>query len=124
MMKEFNGKKDSYENDDLQLAIENNAINEDIDNITHIVAEVCGENEEYDWYWIVKLKNGKFKLIWGGCDCTGWDCQSWLYESEPCNSAKECALKSPESEQYTGRKIQLNLLRQLSGEQPLFSYEL
>lgn len=47
------------------------------DNIVRVLAVWEGENDEDDWRWVVDLDNGKFAFIQGGCDYTGWDCQSW-----------------------------------------------
>lgn len=37
--------------------------------------ELTGERNGVDWHWIVKLTDG-WAYIHGGCDFTGWDCQS------------------------------------------------
>lgn len=37
-----------------------------------------GENDETSWHWLVELENGKIAHLFGGCDYTGWDCQSWF----------------------------------------------
>lgn len=41
-----------------------------------ILASIEGANDEDDWHWIVRLEDGQFAYITGGCDYTGWDCQS------------------------------------------------
>lgn len=35
-----------------------------------------GENDGADWHWLVELADGRWAYINGGCDYTGWDCQS------------------------------------------------
>lgn len=47
------------------------------DNIQEVLAVWEGENDGDDWRWVVALSTGKFAFIQGGCDYTGWDCQSW-----------------------------------------------
>lgn len=47
------------------------------ENITEVLAVWEGENDVEDWRWVVALDTGKFAFIQGGCDYTGWDCQSW-----------------------------------------------
>ena len=37
-----------------------------------------GENDESNWIWLVAIDTGEFFWAIGGCDYTGWDCQSWL----------------------------------------------
>lgn len=44
--------------------------------VVKLVLEIEGENDGPDWHWIVQLENGRFAYGWGGCDYTGWDCQS------------------------------------------------
>lgn len=62
---------------DLQAAIEYNP--ESIkgrfgtNDIKHVHAAIAGENDEYEWYWIVELNDGAFLLINAGCDYTRWD---------------------------------------------------
>lgn len=31
-----------------------------------------------DWKWLVRLFDNSHWWVVGGCDYTGWDCQSWL----------------------------------------------
>lgn len=47
-------------------------------DIDQVLAVWEGENDGDDWRWVVSLKDGGFAYIHGGCDYTGWDCQSWL----------------------------------------------
>lgn len=35
-----------------------------------------GENDGPDWIWHVTFSNGERWTLQGGCDYTGWDCQS------------------------------------------------
>jgi hypothetical protein len=62
----------------------------DLDNLTawdiqEVLAVSEGENDEEDWVWLILLdrlsphvqNKKRYMLIVGGCDYTGWDCQSW-----------------------------------------------
>ena len=66
--------------DDLVSAMENNLTFFGLDEIQEICAVVEGENDGPDWHWILLLKDGSYKYLTGGCDYTGWDCQSSLVE--------------------------------------------
>ena len=37
-----------------------------------------GENDESEWIWLVTMQDGTKWKATGGCDYTGWDCQSEL----------------------------------------------
>lgn len=63
--------------DDLYECLHYNPQTFDIDNIKQVLAVHEGKNDGDDWRWVVALKNGKFAFLQGGCDYTGWDCQSW-----------------------------------------------
>lgn len=41
-----------------------------------------GQHEGPDWVWLVRLMNGEHWFAQGGCDYTGWDCQSYLIWAE------------------------------------------
>jgi hypothetical protein len=121
-MKKFRIKQNAYENDDLQYALENNPPNEfKPEEITHIVAEVCGENDGCDWWWILKLTNNRFFLLSGGCDYTGWDCQSSIIEYGFFSSALKAAEAVPFKDTYN-REIRANLLAQVKNKQPFGTY--
>lgn len=47
-----------------------------VDDIARVLAVWEGENEGDDWRWILRLKDGRNVCLIGGCDYTGWDCQS------------------------------------------------
>lgn len=46
------------------------------DDVEGILAVVEGENDERPWWWILSLTDGRFAMLTGSCDYTGWDCQS------------------------------------------------
>ena len=58
---------------DLSAALGYNDAGVDASQITEIHAEIAGANDECNWYWIVKLNDGRYALITGCCDYTGWD---------------------------------------------------
>lgn len=60
---------------DLCAALENNSVNLP-SPVAVIMATIEGENDFADWHWIVLLEDGQHAYITGGCDYTGWDCQS------------------------------------------------
>lgn len=47
-----------------------------VEDIKQVLAVWEGENDGDDWRWIFTLNNGRFVFLQGGCDYTGWDCQS------------------------------------------------
>lgn len=84
---------------DLASKLEKRFPNEDVYNLCSALGEnavswpdgelldikllVQGENEGPDWVWAVKIHNEtlretKIFIGQGGCDYTGWDCQSWF----------------------------------------------
>lgn len=48
-----------------------------VEDIAQVVAVWEGQNDEDDWRWILRLNDDRFVFLQGGCDYTGWDCQSW-----------------------------------------------
>lgn len=46
-------------------------------DIQYVLAVWEGHNDGDDWRWILQLKDGRYVYLQGGCDFTGWDCQSW-----------------------------------------------
>ena len=108
---------------DLESALEYNICEHfGINDIEYKIAEVPGMNDEFDWWWILQLKNGKFALLSAWCDYTGWDCQSAITVCDIFNSALEAANKAPELEKYSNRSIRKNLIGQLNGDYPKFTY--
>ena len=45
-------------------------------DIVEVVLELTGQNDGDQWHWVVRYADGSFGYIAGGCDYTGWDCQS------------------------------------------------
>lgn len=84
---EFDSRKIDY---DLVACLEyNDQKNFSVHDIEKVLAVHEGENDGEDWHWILELKNGKFVYLRGGCDYTGWDCQSWA-SSQICDSVEDC----------------------------------
>lgn len=44
----------------------------DLENVVQILAMHEGVNDEEDWAWLVRMKDG-YIFATGGCDFTGWD---------------------------------------------------
>jgi hypothetical protein len=68
--------------DDYDLAAclrENPDVGVTPEGITAILAVWEGANDEDSWRWIVALTDGRFALIEGWCDYTGWDCASGAF---------------------------------------------
>lgn len=108
--------------DDIFYAFSNNNLGYLIDEIDSIIAEVCGANDELDWYWVLKMKDDSFMSAQGGCDYTGWDCQSNCSVSERYLDVESC-LEDLECEEISRPNIKETLLAQVKGEQPFALYE-
>ncbi len=81
----------------LSGCLEYNPQSFDILDIEKVLAVWEGENDGDDWRWVIKVtpecakKNGgRFVFLQGGCDYTGWDCQSWA-SSKFSKTAKQAA---------------------------------
>lgn len=62
---------------DLWACLEYNPQKYKVDDIDRVLAVYEGENDGPNWRWILALKDGSYEFLEGGCDYTGWDCQSW-----------------------------------------------
>lgn len=62
---------------DLQYCLEYNPQDYLVTDIKNVIAYVPGEHDGKQYYWIFQLKNNQIVYLTGGCDYTGWDCQSW-----------------------------------------------
>ena len=63
---------------DLQQAMTYNPQSFTQNDIAEVVGIAEGERDEAPWHWLVSLKDGRWAYMVGGCDYSGWDCQSWL----------------------------------------------
>jgi hypothetical protein len=116
-----------HPNDDLWSAIRYNGTDGyEAEKIVDILAEVCGQNDELLWWWVVTLENEPghytFALLEGWCDYTGWDCQSYLKTHGIFETPQEAARAAPLLEDSSERAIRKNLLAQLEGRQPFALY--
>ena len=111
------------QDDDLRYAIMNNGLTEfSEDEILDIIVEVPGENDELSWWWILKLTKDRYALLSGWCDYTGWDCRSGLSVLGLYETALLAAKDAPFKEESSQRYIRNNLINQLKGLQPKFTY--
>lgn len=69
----------------------------DITHIQSVIAEVPGQHNEWNYHWVLLLKDGLFVYLTGWCDYTGWDCQSGA-ESWMGFSAQDVVAHAPETE--------------------------
>lgn len=67
-------KEDDY---DLRACLGYNAPGIEYDDIAEILHCKIGEPDSENWVWDLRLKDGTVGVLTGGCDYTGWDCQSW-----------------------------------------------
>lgn len=79
---------------DLPYAMSEHGLDDLLSRTEKIVLELTGQNDGAEWHWIVTTTTG-FAYIVGGCDYTGWDCQSHCeaYEDE---SLTKILLQVPE----------------------------
>lgn len=61
-----------------------------LEDIAKVLAVFEGERDSEDWRWVLQLNDNRFVFLQGGCDYTGWDCQSWATHKF-CNTPEECA---------------------------------
>jgi hypothetical protein len=108
---------------DLKSAVDYNP-GLDLNDVDSVVAALYGENDGADYYWILKMKDGTYGLGQGGCDYTGWDCQS-NFEFTPTETAEEAVALCPEKEDRysSSRAVQSCLTKQLEGTQPFGSMD-
>lgn len=94
---------------DLRTCLEYNPQPFNLLDIERVLAVWEGERDEDDWRWIIKLTaeagkkhGGRFVFLQGGCDYTGWDCQSWAKVSFAKTSLKaaEFAKTGPSGATY------------------------
>jgi len=61
---------------DLEGCLKYNPQSFTVDDIKKVLAVIEGENDGPAWHWILLLNDNRFIYLTGGCDYTGWDCQS------------------------------------------------
>lgn len=82
---------------DLRACLEYNPQEFTIFDIETVLAVWTGENDGDDWRWVIKVTkecakkhDGRYVFLMGGCDYTGWDCQSWAtsqFDKTPLKAA-------------------------------------
>ncbi len=61
---------------DLWACLEFNPQPFNVLDIERVLAVNEGTHDDRDWYWVILLRDGRYVYLQGGCDYTGWDCQS------------------------------------------------
>lgn len=79
-----------------------------LEDIAYVLAALMGENDGPDYHWIVAMKDHTYAYVTGGCDYTGWDCQS-SGSSEIVPSLREALANAP-------KELQPLLKSQLTGD--------
>jgi hypothetical protein len=88
-----------------------------LDEVAYVLASVMGENDGPQYFWLCAMKDHTYAVVDGGCDYTGWDCQSsGQAEIYPTLKLAIAALPELDEEYHGGRKIRESVLRQLTGE--------
>lgn len=81
------------DNRDLRGCLNYNNVGIIYEDIEEVLALIEGERDWTDWHWIVKMRSGGYAYITGGCDYTGWDCEShaeaWM--NNYAHHAVQCA---------------------------------
>lgn len=95
----------------------------DLLDIEKVLAVWEGENDGDDWRWIIKLTKtaskvhgNSFVFLQGGCDYTGWDCQSWAKSefTKTALKAAEFANTGPKDATYQEAVTGMGLGRMLN----------
>ncbi len=81
-----------------------------LEEVDSILACWPGAADEEYWEYIVKLKDGNYGWVNGGCDYTGWGCQE-SGEGGVATSTESAILLAPE-------KKRENLRKQVDGSAP------
>lgn len=94
---------------DLVSCLEYNQQPAPLDDVLHVESVLAiweGRNDAEDWRWVLKLITGEFVLLRGGCDYTGWDCQSWA-SYEIAHSPEDACLREEELnvQEYLARQV-------------------
>lgn len=133
---------------DLSACLEYNQQPFDLLDIRRVLAVWEGEHDEEDWRWVIELwtpkqakkvlaavefvdgrsislskrigEEGRFVFLQGGCDYTGWDCQSWassVFAKTALQAAKHALGDVPVSEENHPANAGFgHMLNLLSGE--------
>lgn len=91
---------------DLCACLEYNPQSFSVTDIDKVLAVWEGQNDGDDWRWVLRLTDGRFVFLQGGCDYTGWDCVSSA-TSEFAASADAAVSPADGSEVYSSLIKQL-----------------
>lgn len=101
-------KQDKYEargiDPDLGSCLQYNPQTFNLDDIDQVLAVVPGENDQRDWHWVLRLKDGGVLQLTGGCDYTGWDCSSWVTVTAATDPRDACMKVLIPVKKYPGIK--------------------
>ena len=61
---------------DLANCLEYNRVGIGKHEIARVLGVVEGDHDGPSWYWVLESHAGQCGVLVGGCDYTGWDCQS------------------------------------------------
>lgn len=86
-----------------------------LEDVAYVLGAVLGENDGPDYWWLIAMRDHTYAVVNGGCDYTGWDCQSNA-SSEIFPTLREALESIPEAEDYNNRKLRKSIEMQLVGE--------
>lgn len=91
---------------EIAYALQYNSVPElGLADIARVALTISGENDGPNWHWLVELFDGSWAYVEGGCDYTGWDCQSHCYAYRAPSLADALALV-PEAERAVFLEMQ------------------
>lgn len=62
---------------DLSYAVEYNDVAPfRLQDVAYVLAALMGERDGPNYHWVIAMKDHTYAYVEGGCDYTGWDCQS------------------------------------------------
>ena len=68
-----------------------------IDDLDEIVFEIRGRNDDTNWHWIVRRRDGGYAYITGWCYYTGWDAGSRM-DRHDADTLEAAILLAPQDE--------------------------
>lgn len=88
-----------------------------VTDIARVLAVWEGENDGDDWRWILLLNDGRYAFLQGGCDYTGWDCQSGA-DSAIVPTIADALAEAKKAYQHADNQAEVHaaLARQLLGQ--------
>ena len=48
-------------------------------DIDKVLAVFEGEHDSKEGHWVIRLDDNRYLYLRGGCNYTGWDCNSWAF---------------------------------------------